>query len=254
MNVMMDKMKDVVFTQLGEIARTESGSIKTATSLICDAIQDDVMVHVLGTGAHSAMAAEEVLWRAGGLAAWNPIIDPGTSLIHGARKSISFERLPGYGVGVLDAYGVGQNKKEVMIIINAYGIDQMCLDVAFECQNRGVKTIGITSKEYARAVSLDDPVRHNSRKNLFEVVDVCIDSHVPYGDAAVNVEGLESKVGSVSTFCNCFIMNSLVANIAQELVRRGIDPPVFVSANVPGGLEANVKWEKKYGHRVRHLL
>ena len=76
---------------------------------------------------------EEVLWRAGGLAAWNPILDPGTSLVHGAKRSVSFERLPGYGLGVLNANRVGETPGETLILVDAYGISPLCLLYTSRC-------------------------------------------------------------------------------------------------------------------------
>mgnify|MGYP000931451066 CR=1 FL=1 len=249
----IEAMTQEVISRL-RLITDESSGIQKATEIICNAIENDRMVHVLGVGAHSIIAAEEVLWRSGGLAAWNPIIDPGTNLVHGAKKSICFERLPGYGIGVLNAYNVGVEDGEVILIINAYGIGQMCIDVALECKKRGVTTIGISSKEFAQSIDKENPSRHELRYDLQDIVDIHIDSHVPAGDTAIKVENFDNAVGSVSSIANCFIMNVLVATITKTLVVRGIDPPVFINANSPEGMRKNKVWEEKYGPHVRHLL
>lgn len=248
------QLKDEVLSLLVQIADHEGDNIRKAANIICDAMVQERRVHILGTGAHSQIAVEEVLWRAGGLAAWNPIIDPGTSLVHGAKRSVSFERAEGYGISVLNANAVGSTPEEVMVIVNAYGIDPMSIDVALECRKRKVTTIGVTSPAYGRMISADSPIRHSSRKNLFEEVDVFINSHVPFGDAVVSIDGFMQKVGSASSFCSCFVMNAMVAEIVQELARRNVEPPVFMSANVPGGDKANARWENKYGCFARYLL
>lgn len=235
------------------IASTQREPLEKAAGIIASAVAENRRVHVLGTGAHSMMAAEEVLWRAGGLAAWNPIIDPGTSLIHGAKRSVSFERMPGYGIAVLNAYEVGKTAGEVMVLVNAYGIDPMSLDVALECQKRGVCVIAITSRAYGESVPRDSALRHPSGKNLFEVADVFLDCGVPLGDAVIPVEGMEQKVGSASTICNCFLINALQAAVAQRLIARGLEAPVFMSANLPGGDEANQRWETKYAPIARYM-
>ena len=49
-------------------------------------------------------------------------------------------------------------------------------------------------------------------------------------------------------------MNCLSASVVAEMVKRGIEPPVFVSANMPGGDEHNKSLEAKYGKLVKHLL
>lgn len=239
---------------LDKIISTQQAEIQQAARRLSHAIQEDRRIHILGTGAHSQLAVEEVLWRAGGLAAWNPILDPGTSLVHGAKRSVSFERLPGYGVGVLNANQVGSTPDETMILINAYGIDPMSLDVALECRRRGVYTIGVTSPAYGRATPADSPIRHPSQKNLFEEVDLLIDSQVPLGDAVGQVPGFAQAVGSSSSLCSCFVMNLLVIATVQELWQNGVEPPVFMSANLPQGEAVNARWERQYGPGARYLL
>lgn len=250
MNVLLERICNV----LTDITRTETMSIECGANILAKAIQEDRRVHLLGTGAHSQIAVEDMLWRAGGLAAWNPILDPATNLLHGAKRSIAFERCPGYGSAVLDANRVGETAGEVMIIINAYGIDPMSLDIALECKKRGVYTIGVTSPSYGQNTSLDSPLRHPGKQNLNDVVDLFINSHVPYGDTVVECEGFDQKVASYSTFCSCFVMNAILACTVQELIKLGVKPPVFMSANLPEGDAANARWEEKYGSRARYLL
>lgn len=232
----------------------EEPTIRKAADIIANAIIGDHMVHILGTGGHSNMGAEEVLWRAGGLAAWNPILDPGTNLIHGAKRSNIIERTPGYAIGVLDAYRVGFKPGEVMIIINAYGINSMTIDAVLGCRKRGVTTIAVTSDSYCAKVPAGARSRHPSNRNLFEEADIYINNHLPYGDAVTEVEGCEATMGSTSTFCNCFVMNCIEMEVAKALAAKGFTPPVFKSANLPGGDEFNKALEEKYGPLVKHLL
>lgn len=240
--------------RLLEEIEAEAPAIERAAAIIADAIVADRMVHVIGPGGHSNIGVEEVLWRAGGLAIWDAILDPGTNLIHGAKHSNIVERTPGYAKSVLDAYHVGAQPGEVMVIVNAYGINAMTIDTVLECRKRGVTTIAVTSDSFARIVPKGHPSRHPSGKNLFEEADVYLNNHLPEGDAVVSIEGYGQKVGSTSTFCNCFVMNCLSISVVSELVRRGIEPPVFVSANMPGGDEHNRSLEEKYGRLVKHLL
>ena len=121
-------------------------TIQAAASAVAEVIARDDTVHVIGPGGHSNMAVEEVFWRAGGFAAMNAILDPGTNLIHGAARSMAIERTPGYGIKVLDAYRVGRKPGEVIIIANAYGVNSMCIDIVEEAKKRQMQTIGITSR------------------------------------------------------------------------------------------------------------
>lgn len=244
--------KDTIIDILNKIS-SETKIIKKAAKVVAKSIAREEPVHVIGPGGHSNMAAEEVLWRAGGLAPMNAILDAGTNLIHGAKRSNIIERTPGYAIKVLDAYRVGKKPGEVIIIVNAYGINSMCIDTVLEAKRKKMITIGITSKSFADVVPKDHPSRHPTGKNLYQEVDYFLNCHLPYGDAIIEIEGCPQKVGPTSTFCNAFTINLLMAETVKELVAMGIEPPVWMSANLPGGDEKNRKLEEKYIPLIKHL-
>lgn len=225
-----------------------------AALVIANEIANKRLIHVIGTGGHSNMAAEELLWRAGGLAPINPILDGGTSLILGAKRSNHIERCEGYVKNVLDAYRIGQTPKEVIIIANAYGINAMTIDTVLEAKKRDMITIGVTSKGFADNVPKGVKSRHSSGLNLYQEVDYFIDTHMPYGDAIVEIDGMDQKVAPTSTLCNCFTINLLMIEVITELKKMGVNPPVWMSANLPGGDEANKALEEEYFPRVKHLM
>ncbi len=231
----------------------ERPAIVEAAQPIARAIADDRLVHVIGPGGHSNMAAEEVLWRAGGLAPINAILDAGTNLIHGAKRSNVIERTPGYARSVLDAYRLGRTPGEVIIIVNAYGINAMCIDTVLIAKERGMTTIGITSRDFADRLPADHPSRHPSGKNLYQEADHFLNCHLPYGDAVVEIEGCPQKTGPTSTLCNVFTINLLMNETVKQLVDLGVVPPLWMSANVPGGDEANRSSEERFIPRIRHL-
>ena len=227
--------------------------IQRASRVVAESIAKEEPVHIIGPGGHSNMAAEEVLWRAGGLAPINAILDPGTNLIHGAKRSNVIERTPGYAVKVLDAYRVGGKPGEVIVIANAYGVNAMCIDTVLEAKKRKMVTIGITSRSFADVLSKDHPSRHPSGKNLYQEVDYFLNCHLPYGDAVVEIKGCLQKTGPTSTFCNAFTINVLMIETVKRLVEMGVQPPLWMSANLPGGDEANRSLEDKYIPRIKHL-
>ena len=199
------------------------------------------------------MAAEEVLWRAGGLAPVNAILDAGTNLIHGAKRSNHIERTPGYAQSVLDAYRVGLTPGEVIIIVNAYGINAMCIDTVIEAKNRKMITIAITSRAFADRLPKEHPSRHPSGKNLYQEADHFINCHLPFGDAIIEIEGCRQKTGPTSTMCNVFAINLLMIETVKQLIDLGVEPPLWMSANLPGGDEANRRLEEKWMPRIKHL-
>lgn len=245
--------RDTIFEILNKIS-AEIETIRAAAAVVAEVIAREEPVHVIGPGGHSNMAVEEVFWRAGGFAAINAILDPGTNLIHGGARSMMIERTPGYGIKVLDAYRVGRKPGEVIIIANAYGVNSMCIDIVQEAKQRQMKTIAVTSRSYADSLPKDHAARHPSGKNLYQEADYFLNNHLPYGDAVVDIEGTPRKAGPTSTFCNVFAINLLMIESAKALVAMGVEPPLFVSGNMPGGDESNRNLIEKYIPLVKHLM
>ncbi len=251
----MSTYTEEYFSQISTMfARTvseSSESIERAAALMGDTIMQDKLIHVIGTGGHSNLGTEEMFWRAGGLVPINAILDPGTLICNGAIRSNHVERSPGYAKTVLDAYRI---RDGVLIIVNAYGINTMTIETALEAKRRGIPTIGVTSRSFGEKVPKDHPARHPSGKNLFEIVDIFVNSWMPYGDAIVSFQGLEQKVAPSSTLANCFTVNLLVIETVRYLLEHGFTPPLWQSANTPGGDEANAASQNRYIGRIKHLL
>lgn len=235
--------RDTITGLLEIIEREEKTKIDKAAELMANTIKDGKLIHVIGPGGHSNIGAIEMFCRAGGLVPVNAILDPGTLSNFGARRSTVIERTPGYGIAVLKAYNVVDG---ILIIVNAYGINAMTIDVALEARKRGVPTIGVTSREFSERIPPDHPARHPSKKNLCDNVDIHVDCHMPHGDAVVSLEGLKPKVGPVSTIVNAFTLNLMVIRTAERLLAEGIGPPILASGNIPGGDEYNSKLREKY--------
>jgi len=252
MNKELQQYRDAIAKAIEQISQEEP-VVKEAARVMAKSIAEGNLIHVIGPGGHSNMAVEEVLWRSGGLVPINAILDAGTNLIHGAKRSNYIERTPGYAPKVLDAYGVGKKPGEVIVIVNAYGINAMCIDTALEARKRKMVSIGITSRDFADRLPKDHPSRHPSGKNLYQEVDYFINCHLPYGDAVVEVAGCPQKVGPTATICNVFTINFLMVETVKALASMGIQPPVWMSANLPGGDEANRAYEEKYRPLIRHL-
>ena len=240
---------DAVSSLIDRIMNEQASKITEAASLVADAVQDDKIFHVFGSGGHSNMVAIEMCHRAGNLIPCNAILDPGLSCEHGATRWC--EKVQGYAQNVLRYYRVKQG--DVMIQFKAYGINTCSIDTATECRRLGVKLIAVTSPSLSRSIPEDFPGRHPSRQNLCDLADVVIDSYTPYGEAVVELEGYPFKVSPASTIANLFIMNSINAKTCEILAERGVKPPVWISGNVPGGTESNQAGMDKYFGILRHL-
>jgi len=240
-----------ITTLLARIVEEETGRIRQAADLLAGVIAGDGLIFVFGTGGHSFMAGEEMARRAGGLAPVYPVLDPGISILFGPRRASALERTPGYARSVLSTYPITAG--DALLLSNAYGINACSIDAASWAKERGVPTIAVTSPSFSRAVPRDHPARHPSGKNLFEIVDVAIDNKMPFTDAVIEFAGLTPRVSPVSTILNVFILESLVAETVERLLARGITPPVWTSANIPGGDAANQEHMVRYAPRIRWL-
>lgn len=228
------------------IQKTELKNISIASDLVTNSLINDGIVHVFGTG-HSLILAEEVFYRAGGLAPINPLLDAGVSLREGGTRSTLMERLEGYAKVISNYYNL--EEKDVIIIVSNSGRNAVPIEMAIEAKKKGLKVVAITSVEFSKSA----PSRHSSGKYLFDVADIIINNYVPPGDAVIKLEGLEQKMGPISTIINAFILHLIMMLAAQKMLRFGKTPPVWVSANIEGGDEFNEKFIRKYKNRIKHM-
>lgn len=246
------EFQNLVSDLFSKIVETNTESFSAGAKVLADAIEKDRIINIIGTGGHSSIGAEELFLRAGSLANINAILDGGVNLIHGARRSLSIERIPGYSEYFFDFYDLKAG--DPLIISNAYGINCFSLDLALGAKKRGITTIGITSKEFANFVPNGHPARHPSGKKLYENVDVFINCWLPLNDAAVSIDGVPHKIGPLSTLINVFCLHSLIIASVSECVKRGIkDIPIYASANMPDGDRLNQSLLDKYKSRIKFL-
>jgi uncharacterized phosphosugar-binding protein len=254
MNAQSDIMSaymETIIELLNDIKSEPPERLQKVAMLLADHIAQDKLVYLYGPGGHSNMNATEIFFRAGGLMHISAILDEGTMISNGALRSMAIERTPGYGKIVIADNQLGQG--DILILANAYGINTACIDAALEAKRRGVTTIAVTSVGHAQATPKDHIARHSSKLDLYEACDYYLDSKLKPGDAALAIDGIEPKMGSLSTFANAFLLNSLMMTTAAYLGEKGIEVPVWRSANAPGGDEWNNRFIERFKGRVRWL-
>jgi|YelNatPaOPRAMG01_1025707.scaffolds.fasta_scaffold68704_1 uncharacterized phosphosugar-binding protein len=234
------------------VLEKERTKIEAAAEVITERItKDDGLLYVLGSG-HSMLIAQEMFARAGGLMQVNAILDPALSTIFQA-KALKVERLEGYAKIVLEYYGLTKN--DVLLVVSVSGINAVPVEAAIEAKKLGAYVIALTSVEWSKNVPQEMVNKRNIfGKRLFEVADLYIDNHVPFGDAVVKIDNYTKPVAPVSTLVNSFIVNLIVAKVAQNCASKGIPPPVWASSNVPGGDKMDAPFVEKYRFsRVKHF-
>lgn len=226
-----------VMEVLAEIKDTQTEAIQKAADIVAEVISKDGLLYILGSG-HSLMPAAEAYYRAGGLA---PV-----DIIHDKTFGRA-ERLSGYAKILLDDYMIPAGG--VIVIFSNSGINALGIEMALEAGERGIRTIAITSLKHSKSQT----TRHPSGKKLYEIADVVIDNCGVPGDAILDIDGLQGKTCPTSTISGTFIMDCIVATTIENLIKMGITPPTFISANVAGGDEHNKVLLDKYWKRIRGL-
>lgn len=125
----------------------------------------------------------------------------------------------------------------------------MAIEMAEEIKKRGNKLIVVT----ALAASKASTSRYESGKLLYEFADVVLDNHSVYGDAVLPVDGLETKVCGTSTYAATLLLQQTMLEAIERMVAQGFEPPVYLSANIDGGHERNLKIEDQYAERIFHI-
>lgn len=230
---------------LDEIYTQEAEKLEEAGRLVADSLAQDGLLYVFGCG-HSHMLAEELFYRAGGLAAVYPIFETSAMLHEGAAKSSQIERMSGYAQHVIARYPIGE--KDCLLLASTSGINPFAMEMADAAHERGAKVIGISSFAYLTHAS-----RRADGKHLPDVCDLCIDNHVPVGDAAVQVREDGTKAAPVSSVATLAIANAISLCTCDALHARGVEPKVFRSGNCPGADGYNAALLAEYMPRIRHL-
>lgn len=247
----MDLYYKEVLGIIGDIHENEKTHILAAARAVADQVKSDKLVYIWGPGGHSNLAAMEVFFRAGGLMHVSAILNQETMLSNGALKSMQVERLPGYGNIVVNDYGISEG--DLLIVVNAYGINSATIDAALQAKENGATVVGVSSFKHAENCPLNHVARHLSKKNLHEVVDIAVDCKVKVGDAIITLPGFEQNIGALSTYANAYVLNCIIVEAINMLVNEGINPPVWRSGNAPGGDEWNNQFLGRFRDSVRCL-
>ena len=242
---------DTIKANLERVKKEQAENIRKAAELMADAVANDRLISVYGGGGHTTLVMGEMFFRAGGFANINPIMETGLSVFNQALKYLELERIENYGSAIMRYYNL--QKDDVLIIFHNIGINAATIDAAMEAKKAGAKIIAVSSSYWQDEMPKDHFIRHSNGKNLFDYADVAIDDYNPVGDAAVMVPGCETSIAPISNVVDFTIAHWLEIECVRICVERGIEPPLWRSANVPGGDEKNAAKLKKYRPLVKNL-
>ncbi len=216
---------------LARIQSTQMGVIQTASEAMAAAMAQGKRVYLFGSG-HSVIPVLDVFPRYGSFVGFFPLYDPRLMWFNvvgpgGARELLWLERTEGYVKVFLLSYPLEVG--DCMIVFSHGGLNAAPVEVALEAKSRGLTVIAVSSlanRKNAKAT-------HSSGKQLPDIADFAVDNCVPPEDALVDI-GMKEKVAAGSTVAAVFIAMAFVAEVGAQLVKRGLQPTTFVSANVTG--------------------
>lgn len=234
-----------VGTVLDHVMSTQAQKVEDCARLVAESLAKDGMLYVFGCG-HSHIIGEDLFYRAGGTAAVCAMLDSDLMLHTGAAKSSVYEKMSGLAQPVFERYGI--TDKDVLLVVSTSGINCVPIEMAMCAKERGIPVIAIVSEAYR-----NDKSRHISGKKLHDVADIVLDNGVCHGDAAVQIGDTDMRVGPISTISSCLIAQSIVVQADEWMHEQGLTPPVYVSGNIPGGMEKNQDLIRRYMPRNKHL-
>ena len=235
-----------MYKMLCAIEENEAEAMNRAAQAIYASLQKGGILHVFATG-HSHMIADELFYRSGGLAPVNPLLVSDIMVYEGAVHSTLVERQSGVAKRILDKFELRAG--DCLLIASNSGINIAAIEAAELAKERGLTVICVTSVKTSRALVS----RHPEGKKLYQVGDIIIDNHSPEGDGLLEVPQNGQRTGGASTFGILFIAQRIVLKVENRFIEQGEIPPVFRSANIPGGDEFNRALLERYKERIAAL-
>jgi uncharacterized phosphosugar-binding protein len=221
--------------------------VAAAAAMIIEALRAGGVLQAFGTG-HSEALAMELVGRAGGLVPTNKISLKDVVLFGDAPREVlhddKLERDPAIAHRLYDL--AAPCPQDVFVVASNSGINGCIVEFALLVKEHGHRLIAITSAAHTARVT----PRHPSGRRLAEIADVVLDNGAPYGDTLLPLPG-GGTVGAISSITSALLGQLLMVEVVRQLQAAGEVPPIYLSANVPGGDEHNHTLESRYAGRIR---
>lgn len=228
--MLIERYYEALQAKIAEIA-AQPEPIRRAAKICAEALANGGAIHIFDSG---HMVSRELIFRAGGLAALsglafslnvdNPVrtrpdapLPPGSTLSTGYIQQIfeTNQLRPG----------------DVLFVGSVSGKTANVVELALQAGLHGLTVIALTALAYSSRLESEHP----SGKRLYEAADLVLDNQAPYGDAMLEVEGLDYPICPASGLGAAAVLWGVVAGITEEMLARGLKPTVFPSVNRPEG-------------------
>lgn len=236
---------DAAMALLKRVREEEAEAIAAAADRIADTVAANGRIFAYGAG-HSALPAQDIVYRAGGMAVVNLLTVPGTTGVdvQPATLGSALERVSGLAAAALDSSPARSG--DLLIIVSLSGRNVLPVEMAAHARSRGLTVVGVTSAAYPAETTS----RHPSGAFLGDHCDAVLDSKIAVGDAEVTGEGIAAPFAPASTVVTSALLQAVIATAAGRLAERGSEPPMLRSANVDGGAEWNERVFTEHAEQI----
>lgn len=229
--------------------------IRTSDSLVALDLAAEAITASMASGgvlyafgaSHAGLLVQDLFYRAGGLAAIQPILPRELMLdTKPVQSTTRTEQRTGLGATYLTPYAVTAG--DVLVVVSVSGRNPVPVELAMTARARGAIVIAVTSVAYSRSVSGRGGV-----PRLVDVADIVLDIGGVPGDASVELGPGLPAAGPTSSVIGAAVLHGLSVEVATRLHSSGITPPVFASANLDGATAWNDEVIGRYRERVDYL-
>ena len=232
------------------VKSTQGENIMKAARILAETTKKGGIIYGFGTG-HSHLVVDDAFWRAATPANYCALLEQSATGSFEITKSYYIENTYGIGRLIVDYHRITPN--DCMIIISNSGNNISPVDAAIRAKEKGIPVIAITAVEYSDFLT----TKHKDGVKLKDVADVVLDNCSLIGDAAVEIENFQMKVGSTSTIPNVFLQNAVLTQMVELLVQEGFNPDVYYNGHMAfmdkDCATHNDELVDKYFYRIRNL-
>ncbi|MGI5895075.1 MAG: sugar isomerase domain-containing protein [Candidatus Merdivicinus sp.] len=233
------------FSQIfAQISQTQAANIEAAAQIVAESIRNQGYFFLYDRG---HLMGSELIARSGGAAFVrtidfhlpNVVAQGMAGSTEKMRSRISKEEMQKVTTDFehsfyrYNFYQNGLTKGDTLLINSVSGKNKLVNSVAETAKELGLHLIAITS------LNTQQHIRTPECPMFSDYADVVIDNCVRYGDAVLELEGLDEKIVSASGMAASYIGWNIVYRCSQLLLENHIMPTIYRSVNIDGGQEQN---------------
>lgn len=226
--MLIERYFETLQARIADIA-AQPEPIQLVAKRCAEALAHGGAVHLFDSG---HMVSSELVHRAGGLAAFSPLsFSLNVSNPVKTRPDTATDPTLSFAY-IKHIFATNQlHPADVLIIGSVSGKTANVVELALQAKAHGLIVVALTALAYSSHLESEHP----SGKRLFEAADLVLDNHAPYGDAMLDVEGLDYPICPASGLGAATVLWAVTAGIVEELLAQGLKPTIYPSVNRPDG-------------------